>query len=97
MTRSSKLQVGVAVISVALASSVALLSGCTSMDGELEMAPTTYIAVAPFDLPEDYSIPSNTIYVPVAPLDLPNDYYNTSAADTDGEDVVVAANGWMTP
>lgn len=96
MNRTSKLQVTLAVMSVAITSSVALLSGCSSVNPEPELAPTTYIAVAPFDLPDDYSAPSNTIYVPVAPLDLPNDYY-ASTVDADGEEVVVAANGWMTP
>ena len=96
MNRTSKLQVAVAVMSAALAGGVTLLSGCTSMNPEPELAPTTYIAVAPLDLPEDYSAPSDTVYVPVAPLDLPNDYY-ASTVDSDGEEVVLAANGWMTP
>jgi len=97
MNRSSKLRVVGAVMSVAFASSIALTAGCSSMAGDIEMAPTTYIAVAPLDLPDDYAVPSDTVYYPVAPLDLPNDYGTTNFGSDDGDDIVAAANGWMAP
>lgn len=100
MNCSAKLRVAAALMTVAVAGTLALTSGCSSVAADVEMAPTTYVAVAPLDLADDY-IGHATVYVAVAPLDLPDDYYTRATSDSasaDVEDIVVArANSWMTP
>ncbi|HTN48514.1 MAG TPA: hypothetical protein VMK32_03700 [Burkholderiaceae bacterium] len=96
MNCSANLRIAAAIATVSLAATLALATGCSSVSGATEMEPTVYVAVAPYDLPDDY-IGAATVYVPVAPFDLPNDYYTSTEGSDDGEIVQASADAWMVP